>query len=146
MIQVHVDRVGLIPDSGSMSVFLKDQAGGRFLTIQVGVFEGMAILQGINKIPSRRPLSHDLLVNLIKNLGAQVQYLVIHNLVDNTYYGRIHLVRKGKEVLLDTRPSDGIAVCVRVGAPIYVDERLSEHFVDEMDLLMAISPSDETVH
>lgn len=146
MIQVHVDRVGLIPDSGSMSVFLKDQAGGRFLIIQVGVFEGTAILQGINKIPSRRPLSHDLLVNLIKNLGAQVQYLVIHNLVDNTYYGRIHLVRKGKEVLLDTRPSDGIAVCVRVGAPIYVDERLSEHFVDEMDLLMAISPSDETVH
>ncbi|MGQ9859576.1 MAG: bifunctional nuclease family protein [Thermodesulfobacteriota bacterium] len=146
MIQVHVDRVGLIPDSGSMSVFLKDQVGGRFLIIQVGVFEGTAILQGINKIPSRRPLSHDLLVNLIKNLGAQVQYLVIHNLVDNTYYGRIHLVRKGKEVLLDTRPSDGIAVCVRVGAPIYVDERLSEHFVDEMDLLMAISPSDETVH
>lgn len=146
MIQVHVDRVGLIPDSGSMSVFLKDQAGGRFLIIQVGVFEGTAILQGINKIPSRRPLSHDLLVNLIKNLGAQVQYLVIHNLVDNTYYGRIHLVRKGKEVLLDTRPSDGIAVCVRVSAPIYVDERLSEHFVDEMDLLMAISQSDETVH
>lgn len=146
MIQVHVDRVGLIPESGSMSVFLKDQAGGRFLIIQVGVFEGTAILQGINKIPSKRPLSHDLLVNLIKNLGAEVQYLEIHNLLDNTYYGRIHLVRKGKEVLLDTRPSDGIALCVRVGAPIYVDERLSEHFVDEMDLLMAISPSDETVH
>lgn len=146
MISVQVDRVGLIPDSGSMSVFLKDQAAGRFLIIQVGVFEGTAILQGINKIPTRRPLSHDLMVNLIRTLGGEIQHLIIHDLVENTYYGRILLIRKGREIFLDTRPSDGIALCVRVGAPIFVEERLSEHFVDEMDLLMAISQGDETVH
>jgi bifunctional DNase/RNase len=146
MIEVHVDRVGFIPESGSMSVFLKDPAKGRFLIIQVGVFEGTAIIQGMNKIPTRRPLSHDLLVSLIRHLGGEIQYLVIHDLVENTYYGQIKLLRKGREIGVDTRPSDGIALCVRVGAPIFVDERLSEHFIDEMDLLMAMTPGDETVH
>lgn len=146
MIEVHVDRVGFIPESGSMSVFLKDPQKGRFLIIQVGVFEGTAIIQGMNRIPTRRPLSHDLLVSLIKSLGAEIQYLVIHDLAENTYYGEIRLLRKGKEIGVDTRPSDGIALCVRVGAPIFVEERLSEHFIDEMDLLMAMSPGDETVH
>jgi bifunctional DNase/RNase len=112
----------------------------------VGVFEGTAIIQGMNKIPTRRPLSHDLLVSLIRHLGGEIQYLVIHDLVENTYYGQIKLLRKGREIGVDTRPSDGIALCVRVGAPIFVDERLSEHFIDEMDLLMAMTPGDETVH
>lgn len=146
MIKVQVDRVGLIPESGSMSIFLKDVSRPRFLIIQVGVFEGTAIVHGMNKIPTRRPLSHDLLVTLIENLGAQIQHLVIHDLIESTYYGQITLLYKGKEVVVDTRPSDGIALCVRVGAPIYVEDRLEEHFIDEMDLLMAMSPGDETVH
>jgi bifunctional DNase/RNase len=146
MIEVQVERVGLIPDSGAMSVFLKDRQHGKFLIIQVGVFEGSAILQGMGKVSVPRPLSHDLMTNIIRDLGGEVQWLLIHDLVDNTYYGEIRLRKDGLDLNVDARPSDGIALCVRVGAPIYVEEKLSRHFVDEMELLMAIAAGDETVH
>jgi|Deesub1362B_J571_1020462.scaffolds.fasta_scaffold04497_2 hypothetical protein len=146
MIEVHVDRVGLIPDSGAMSIFLKDPEKDRVLVIQVGVFEGSAILYGMNKVSMKRPLSHDLMIRLIEDLGAQVKCLLIHDLVDNTYYGEIRLVKDGQEIRVDTRPSDGIALCLRAGAPIYVADKLAEHFIDEMDILMATADSDETVH
>jgi hypothetical protein len=146
MIQVHVDKVGMIPDSGAMNVFLKDPAKGRILVIQVGIFEGSAILYGLSKVSMKRPLSHDLLANIIRDLGAEVKYLLIHDLIDNTYYGEIRLEKDGKEISVDTRPSDGIAICLRMEAPIYVADKLSEHFVDEMDILMATSDTGDTVH
>ena len=146
MIEVYVDRVGLTPDSGSMSIFLKDPVAERILVIQVGIFEGSAILYGMSKVSIKRPLSHDLLTHLIQGLGAEVKYLMIHDLIDNTYYGEIHMIKDGEEYKVDSRPSDGIAVCLRAGAPIYVDEKLEEHFIDELDIIMATSDSDETVH
>jgi hypothetical protein len=146
MIEVQVDRVGMAQDGGGMSVFLKDPARGKFLIIQVGVFEGSAILQGLSKVRLKRPLSHDLLMEIVRRLGGEVQCLLIHDLVDNTYYGEIRLKADGKDVMVDARPSDGIALCLRVGAPIYVDEKLSPHFIDEMDILMAISSNEEIVH
>jgi bifunctional DNase/RNase len=146
MIEVHVDRVGMIPESGAMSIFLKDSEQGRFLIIQVGVFEGSAILYGMSKVKMKRPMSHDLLTRLIRDLRGEVKCLLIHDLVDNTYFGEIRLLKAGRELGLDTRPSDGIAICLRVGAPIYVDDKLAEHFIDEMDLMMTASDSDETVH
>jgi uncharacterized protein len=147
MIQVQVERVGMIPESGSMSVFLKDPIKGRILVIQVGIFEGSAILHGMSKVSVKRPMSHDLLTTIIRDLGGEVKALLIHDLVENTYYGEIRLKKDGEEFGVDTRPSDGIALCLRAGAPIYVDDKLSEHFIDEMDILMATSDSsEETVH
>jgi bifunctional DNase/RNase len=145
MIRVHVDKVGMIPESGSMSVFLKDAEKGRILVIQVGVFEGSAILYGMSKVNTKRPLSHDLMTNIIQELGGEVKHLFIHDLVDNTYYGEIRMAKGGNEFNVDTRPSDGIAISLRVDAPIYVADKLAEHFIDEMDLMMATS-QDETVH
>lgn len=146
MIEVQVDRVGMIPESGAMSIFLKDSAKQKVLVIQVGVFEGSAILYGMSQVNVKRPLSHDLMTNLIKDLGGEVKFLLIHDLVENTYYGEIRLSKDGHERSVDTRPSDGIAICLRVGAPIYVSEKLEEHFIDEMDILMAAGDTDETVH
>lgn len=146
MIEVHVDRVGMIPESGAMSIFLKDPEREKVLVIQVGVFEGSAILYGMSQVNVKRPLSHDLMTNLIRDLGGEVKFLLIHDLVDNTYYGEIRMMKDGNECRVDTRPSDGIAICLRVGAPIYVAEKLEEHFIDELDILMAASDSDETMH
>jgi uncharacterized protein len=146
MIEMQVERVGVVPEGGGMSVFLKDPVRGKFLIIQVGVFEGSAIVQGMSRTRMKRPMSHDLLMEIIGKLGAEVQYLRIHDLVDNTYYGEIRLKKGGQDLTVDTRPSDGIALCIRVGAPIYVEEKLSKHFIDEMDILMAISAGEETVH
>jgi bifunctional DNase/RNase len=146
MIEVQVDRVGMIPESGAMSIFLKDPVRDKVLVIQVGVFEGSAILYGMSSVNVKRPLSHDLMTNLIKDLGGKIKWLLIHDLIENTYYGEIRLIKDGRECTVDTRPSDGIAICLRVGAPIYVDEKLEEHFIDEMDILMASSDSDDTVH
>jgi bifunctional DNase/RNase len=146
MIEVHVDRVGMIPESGAMSIFLKDPVRERVLVIQVGVFEGSAILYGMSKVKMKRPMSHDLLARLVRDLGGQVKYLLIHDLVDNTYFGEIRLQQDGHEFGVDTRPSDGIAICLRVDAPIYVDEKLGEHFIDEMDIIMTTTDSDETIH
>ena len=146
MIQVNVERVGMIPESGAMSIFLKDPAKGRVLVIQVGVFEGSAILYGMSKVNVKRPMSHDLLTTLIRDMGGEIQYLAIHDLVDNTYYGEIRLKQGEREFGVDTRPSDGIALCLRVGAPIYVSEKLNDHFIDEMDILMATSDTDKVVH
>jgi hypothetical protein len=146
MIEVKVDRVGMVPNSGAMSIFLKDAARGRVLVIQVGVFEGSAILHGMSKVSGKRPMSHDLITEVIRDLGGEVQFLRIHDLVENTYYGELRLKKEGREISVDTRPSDGIALCLRVGAPIFVEEKLGEHFIDELDILMASSSSDETVH
>ena len=146
MIEVHVDRVGMIPESGAMSIFLKDPAKARVLVIQVGVFEGSAILYGMRKVKMKRPMSHDLLARLIQDLGGEVKCLLIHDLVDNTYFGEIRILQAGQEIGVDTRPSDGIAICLRASAPIYVDEKLGEHFIDEMDLMMTTSDQDETIH
>jgi bifunctional DNase/RNase len=146
LIEVQVDRVGMVPESGAMSIFLKDLASGKVLVIQVGVFEGSAILYGMSKVSVRRPMTHDLLTTIIRDLGGEVRCLVIHDLVDNTYYGEIRLKKGGEEVGVDSRPSDGIALCLRAGAPIYVSEKLSEHFIDEMDILMASSGFEGPVH
>jgi hypothetical protein len=146
MIQVNVERVGMIPESGAMSIFLKDPVKGKVLVIQVGVFEGSAILYGMGKVNVKRPMSHDLLTTLIRDMGGEVQYLTIHDLVDNTYYGEIRLKQGDREFGVDARPSDGIALCLRAGAPIYVSEKLTDHFIDEMDILMATSDPDTVVH
>ena len=138
--------MGVIPESGAMSIFLKDPKQGRVLVIQVGIFEGSAILYAMNKVSMKRPLSHDLLTHLIRDLGGEVKCLLIHDLVDNTYYGQFRLLKEEKEFGVDTRPSDGIAICLRIDAPIYVSEKLSEHFIDEMDILMASTETDDTVH
>ncbi|MEM2983285.1 MAG: bifunctional nuclease family protein [Candidatus Bathyarchaeia archaeon] len=145
MIRVKVDKVGIIPQQGAMSIFLKDQDQNRILVIQVGLFEGSAILYGMNKIKMQRPLTHDLLNNLIHHLGGEVKFLLIHDLVGNTYHAEIFMEKGGEEFGIDTRPSDGIAVCLRADAPIYVSEKLGDKFIDEMDLILA-QADDNTSH
>src|SRR3989338_7306570 len=94
----------------------------RLVPIWIGVNEGSAIaleLQG-EKFP--RPLTHDLIVNLLKSLNTTVEKVVVSDLKENSYYAVIHLKTNGKNLAIDARPSDSLAIAVRVHCPIYIDE------------------------
>jgi len=97
---------------------------GRILPIYIGISEAMAIHSALkNKIPPR-PMTHDLLVDIISKLNAKVERIIIDDLIDNTFYARIVLKQNEHEIEIDARPSDSIAIAVRLGCPIYVDERV----------------------
>ena len=103
-------------------VVLQDIENTKLVPIWIGVNEGNAIaleMQG-EKFP--RPLTHDLMVILIKTLGAQVEKVVVNDLKDSSYYALIYLKIGGKTVTIDARPSDSLALAVRVRCPIYIDE------------------------
>ncbi len=106
---------------------------GRILPIYIGISEAVAIHSALkNEIPPR-PMTHDLLVEVIRRLDARVERIVIDDLVDNTFYARLILRKEDREIEIDARPSDSIAVAVRLGVPIYIDESvLDEAYKDEL--------------
>ncbi len=105
-------------------VVLEDVEKTRLVPIWIGVNEGNAIaleLQG-EKFP--RPLTHDLIVNLITSLHASVEKVVVSDLKQNSYYALIHLKADGKSLVIDARPSDSLAIAVRIHCPIFIDEKV----------------------
>lgn len=103
-------------------VVLEDVEKTRLVPIWIGVNEGNAIaleMQG-EKFP--RPLTHDLMVNLLKELGAVVEKVVVNDLKENSYYALIHIRHNGRALALDARPSDSLALAVRLHCPIFIDE------------------------
>ncbi len=97
---------------------------GRLLPIYIGIAEAMAIHSALkNQVPPR-PMTHDLLVDIIGKLNARVEKIVIDDLVDNTFYARIVLKQNDHEIEVDARPSDSIAIAVRLACPIYVEEKV----------------------
>jgi hypothetical protein len=78
----------------------------------------------LKKIGSHRPMTHDLVKNILGTLDSQVEKIVVNDLKENTYYAMIHLRRKGEEIVVDSRPSDAIAIALSVGAPIFVSEEV----------------------
>ncbi len=118
-----VSIVSLFP-SPQYVVVLEDTEKTRLVPIWIGVYEGNAIaleLQG-EKFP--RPLTHDLIVNLLASTGAIVEKVVISDLKNNSYYAVIHLKLGGKNISIDARPSDSLAIAVRIHCPIFIDEKV----------------------
>ncbi|MCK5188248.1 MAG: bifunctional nuclease family protein [Deltaproteobacteria bacterium] len=109
--------------SGAM-VFLEEINGKRILPIWIGIFEANAIALELRKISTARPMTHDLILNIIKGLEAEATKVVVTELKDNTFYAIIHINCREGEVEIDSRPSDAIAVALRVGTPIYVNEEV----------------------
>ena len=103
-------------------IFLEELEGSRLLPIWIGIAEGQAIAIRFSGIVLPRPLTHDLLLSGIKQLGYDVKKVVVSDIKENTFYARIHVSDGKKNVQLDSRPSDAIAVAVRAGCPILVDE------------------------
>jgi bifunctional DNase/RNase len=114
------------PVSNMPVVVLRDAANGVFLPIWVGIFEANAIALQMEKITTPRPMTHDLLRNLLSELETKVERIVINDLRDNTFFARIHLLRGDTRWNVDSRPSDAIALALRVDAEIFVEEDVLE--------------------
>lgn len=110
------------PVSRMPIVILRNQEGDSLLPIFVGLFEANAIAQQLDGSLSPRPMTHDLLGNLIDALHARVDRVVITDLRDNTFFASIHLERNGEKLAIDARPSDAMALALRVKVPIFVED------------------------
>jgi uncharacterized protein len=121
-VEVRVRGVTVDPQAGSPIVLLEELQGQRVVPIWVGVFEARAIAMEMEKVVPPRPMTHDLIKNLLDGVKAQVTNITITDLRDNTFYARIALSMAGTTLQLDARPSDAIAVALRVNAPIYVEK------------------------
>lgn len=125
--EVKIGALIMDPNSNTPIVVLKGVDSEKILPIWVGAFEANAIALEIEKIVPQRPMTHDLIRNLITELGLTVQKVIISDLLDNTFYAQIELRdAKGKLTLLDARPSDAIALALRADCPIFVEEKVFE--------------------
>lgn len=124
--QIEMVIKGLMVDpvTNTPIVILRDKEGQRVLPIWVGVFEANAIALQIQNVATPRPMTHDLLRNVIYDLKADIQKVVVCDLKDNTFYALLYLAVNGEVVAIDARPSDAIALALRVSAPIFVDEKV----------------------
>jgi bifunctional DNase/RNase len=121
-IEVKIRALMMDPNSGTPIIILKDVNSETMLPIWVGAYEANAIALEIEKIAPPRPMTHDLLRNLIIELGMRVERVVVTSLRDNTFYAVIELTSgNGDPMRLDSRPSDAIALALRADCPIFVD-------------------------
>ncbi|MBC8413601.1 MAG: bifunctional nuclease family protein [Nitrospira sp.] len=143
--QMKIEGLLFDPRSNMYILLLKEINGNNTLPIWIGKPEADSIALALGKIVTPRPLTHDLIKNVISGLNMQVTKVVIAEIVDNTYYAGIHIEKTdGTEVSIDSRPSDAIAVAIRINAPIFVDESVIEHKNnDELeDWLKKLKPED----
>lgn len=125
LIEVKIGALIMDPNTNSPIVVLKGIDSETVLPIWVGAFEANAIALEIEKVVPQRPMTHDLLRNVIIECRLSATAIVITDLQDNTFYARIELVdRSGDPVLLDARPSDAIALALRMDCPIYVEQKV----------------------
>ena len=146
MIPVTVDSVSYDAQASLYRVALKDQLTGRVLPIFVGAFEGNAISIAIREIPTARPLTHDLMASLIDKLNGKLDRVVVADLRENIYFAVLQIEIDGSEITVDSRPSDAIALAMRLKAPIFVAKKLEDKFVDEYDEILSKVDPGETVH
>ncbi|NQT90466.1 MAG: bifunctional nuclease family protein [Candidatus Omnitrophica bacterium] len=126
MKKADIFSLAMVLQAGQYLITLSETGGSRLLPIWIGPAEGMAIATVLNKQDFPRPLTHDLLVEFIKLSKAEIEKVVITDIKEDTYYAAI-VLRSGEKVYnIDARPSDSIAVAVRVKAPIYIEERVFE--------------------
>ena len=127
LIEMTIKGLMVDPITNTPIVILRDEDGQRVLPIWVGIFEANAIALQIENVTSPRPMTHDLLRNVIEDLKATVDRIVICDLQDNTFYSLVYLTRNGDTLAIDARPSDAIALALRTRAPIFVEDAVIEH-------------------
>jgi len=127
--QIEMSIKGLMVDpvTNMPIVILRDKDGQRVLPIWVGIFEANAIALQLENVSTPRPMTHDLLRNVIYDLKASVQKIVVCDLQQNTFYALIYLAMNGDTLAIDARPSDAIALALRTRAPIFVEDSVIDH-------------------
>ena len=126
-IEVELSRIVINEQSDSQLIVLKEKDGDRSIPIVIGIVEIFAIDRRLKGIEPQRPLTHDLLANVIEALDARIDRIVVNDLREHTFYAQIHLQHEGRRVIVDSRPSDAIAVGVAQNAPIFV----ADHVLDQ---------------
>ena len=121
-VQMNVNTVLFDSRNSSYIIVLKDETGKKILPIWVGAAEGNSIALAMSNIKASRPLTHDLMVSIFDRLEVEIARVVISDLIDNTFYASLYLLHNDKEFHIDSRPSDAIAVAIRIGAPVFVEE------------------------
>ncbi len=126
--QVEMTIKGLMidPITNMPIIILRDEDGQRILPIWVGVFEANAIALQIENVQTPRPMTHDLLKNVIDDLAGEVERIVVTELRENTFYALIHIRAQERAIAVDARPSDAIALALRTRSPIYVEDEVIE--------------------
>ena len=117
-------RIANIKDMGEGVAIVLQGEGAPPVSIIIGHWEARALVMAMEEEDFLRPLSYDLLEQALERLKGEVKYLVVHSLKDNTYFGKLHIDTPDGEWVLDCRPSDGMVIVTRVGAPIYVTPQL----------------------
>ncbi|MCL6482070.1 MAG: bifunctional nuclease family protein [Firmicutes bacterium] len=123
-IEMKIRGLMMDPVTNMPIVVLKDVHGNAILPIWVGVYEANAIALEIEKVQTPRPMTHDLMRNLLLGLNVRVQKVVVNDLKDDTFYALIWMERDGRVMSIDSRPSDALALALRVDCPIYVEEEV----------------------
>lgn len=119
---MKVTGLTIDPFTSMPIIILKDEEERNVLPIWIGLIEASAIATELEKIQLSRPMTHDLLRNILQALGVEVNRVAVTDLADNTFYARIYLQHNGRDIELDARPSDAIAVALRTKAPIFVEK------------------------
>ena len=127
--QIEMTIKGLMVDpiTNMPIIILRDKEGQRVLPIWVGVFEANAIALQIENVTTPRPMTHDLLKNVISDLRGRIEKIVVSDLKENTFYALIYLAMNGGTVAIDARPSDAIALALRTRAPIFVEDTVIDN-------------------
>jgi uncharacterized protein len=148
MIEVLVSRLGLDSATNSYVVVLQERGGTRLLPIWIGQPEAESIVRHMHSVKNARPLTHDLVRNLILGMGAQLRRVQITRVEKSTYFAELHIQRGETLVHIDARPSDSIAIALRLAAPIFAAEDLlvepSEEEDEEQSEVPGVGDSEES--
>jgi uncharacterized protein len=142
MIEVTIDSVRVSLMSQHRIVVLREENGERYLPIWIGPFEADAITIQLQGIEVARPMTHDLLKQLIETLDGEVTHVIISDLQNDTFYAKIVLNINGDTLEVDSRPSDAVALAVRVDAPIYVDEDVMDRAAMEPEEELSLADNE----
>jgi bifunctional DNase/RNase len=125
MVEMELNKIRIDENRGEQVIVLKEKNGKRLLPIIIGMQEATAIKMEISHFAPPRPLTHDLINNIINSLGARLERMVIEKLEQNIFYAKLIInIDHAKQIEIDARPSDSIAVALRAKAPIYVAEEV----------------------
>jgi hypothetical protein len=124
--QAELSRIIINEHSDQQIIVIKERDGDRSFPIVIGIVEVFAIDRRLKGIKPPRPMTHDLLGNVIASLGAKVEKIVINDLRNHTFFAKIHLRQNGRVIEIDSRPSDAIALGAATGSPIFVAEHVFE--------------------
>ncbi|GIK65099.1 MAG: bifunctional nuclease family protein [Chloroflexi bacterium] len=140
MVEVKIDCIRMSLMTQNRVVILKEEGSERYLAIWIGPYEAEAITTELQDVQHKRPLTHDLLKSLIVEMGAEVQYVVVTELrrPDDIFFAKIVIELDGRELEVDSRPSDAIALAVRARVPIYVEPEVMD--------AAAVTPEEDVEH